>query len=124
VLRQLLREVLGEEEGRLAELASRLKRAVDVLQPLRALEETVGLRLRAERLEAFPVDVFRRGRGVRRPPEQDHLHLGAVVHPYELLDPPASSPVPGDPRARRQARVDAQLLGHAAVDDDLRSPAG
>ncbi len=51
-------------EGELAELASRLKRAVDVLQPLRALEETVGLRLEAERLEAFPVDVFRRGGGV------------------------------------------------------------
>ncbi|RLE76419.1 MAG: hypothetical protein DRJ56_04185 [Thermoprotei archaeon] len=56
-----------EREGELAELASRLKRAVDVLQPLRALEETVGLRLRAERLEAFPVDVFRRGAGCTAP---------------------------------------------------------
>ena len=48
----------------LHEISCRLKKAVDVLQPLKKLEEMLGIELRCKPLRAFPVDVFRLGRGI------------------------------------------------------------
>lgn len=53
-------EVRGEV---LREISRRLKKAVDVLQPLKKLEEMLGIELECKPLRAFPVDVFRLGRG-------------------------------------------------------------
>ena len=51
----------GEE---LRELSAKLKKAVDIMQPLKTLEDTVGWRFKADELKVFPVDVFRTGGGI------------------------------------------------------------
>ena len=48
----------------LEELSRRMKKVVDILQPLKTLEETIGLKFDKEYLEVYPIDVYRIGGGI------------------------------------------------------------
>ena len=58
-------EKYWERRGKeLRKLSVKLKKAVDIMQPLKTLEDTVGRRFKADELKVFPVDVFRTGGGI------------------------------------------------------------
>jgi len=49
---------------KLEELSRKMKKTVDILQPLKTLEETIGLKFDKEYLEVYPIDVYRIGGGI------------------------------------------------------------